>query len=188
MQDRMLEILKSKDSRCLVGIPRIYDRTDWPTPEKAAFWQRYARSEVLSLYSKKKQYGSAFITRPDAVKEIDNADFFKLVQKIWTGRRVVVVLGEGTGFLKKIGIIDGCSSHIIIYGPKENAFSVYKELYRTVRELTTPDDVIILSLGATATVMAYDLSLDDRQALDLGHMGQFYNRTHPKATPLALND
>ena len=47
-----------------------------------------------------------------------------------------------------------------------------KEIYSK----STKDDIILLALGPCATILAYELSNDNRQALDLGRVGMYYRR------------
>jgi hypothetical protein len=49
------------------------------------------------------------------------------------------------------------------------------------------DNLLVISLGPTATVLAADLAREGRQALDLGHLGMFYAGIHPKYDPAMAN-
>ena len=59
LQRKFREILKAPSEKCLVGIPRIFERKDWPTEKKANFWRKYADSKYTRLYDKSKLYGSS---------------------------------------------------------------------------------------------------------------------------------
>jgi glycosyltransferase family protein len=177
---RMREILKSKRKECLVAIPR-FNRV-FPTEKKKLHWAQYNTQRYNDLYRPGKTYGSAYITRLDEIPDIDCPEYWERVKQIWRGRSVVVLQGERKPFLKRPDIIDGAASVKVLYGPVTSAFLEYAKLLFMMTEETTVDDVVIIALGATATVMAYDLSLIGRQALDLGHMGMFYARAHSKQT------
>lgn len=180
IQARLVEILKSDQDKCLIGIPRA--NRVYPTEQKKAHWAQYNTGQYTKFYSDKKLYGSAFITRLDEIPELDSDGYWRRVKKIWEGRRVVVLQGERKPFTKQADILEGSAGHTVLYGPVINAFAEYDALLSMMVKETTNDDVVIIALGATATVMAYDLSIAGRQALDLGHMGMFYARAHSKQT------
>jgi glycosyltransferase family protein len=182
IQYRLLQILKSGDKHCLVGIPRIYQKEDRlrMSERKWGFWSHYANGKFLSLYDKNKQYGSAFITRPDAAPEIDCIEYYNLLKKIWLDRPVVVMHGSGTGFLKNKSLVENASSVDERIGPITDAFLYHKLLVKGLLDCSDNDCAILISLGPEATVLAYDLAQAGRQALDLGHLGMFYAHIHPK--------
>ena len=177
-------ILKSNLLKHIVGIPRIYDRNDWPTEAKRDFWNRYSGEKYSTLYNPQKKYHSAFISRPDTNAELDSQEYFDLIKTIWADRNVLLCQGVGVGFNKTGTFFNNAASLQILYGSATNAFSQYKEIYKDIIKATDRYTLIVLALGPTATVLAYDLSFADRQALDLGHLGQYYAHTHPKSKDL----
>lgn len=182
IQGRLREILKSKENGCLVGIPRIYNGKDRErmSERKWSFWKKYATSTFLNLYDRNKVYGSAFITRPDAAPAIDCEEYYDRVKSIWKDRDVLIMHGEGTGFLKRMSILETAKSYKVVTGPLIDAFTYHKLLLHGLLQYSDSNSVILLSLGPEATVLAYDLAEQGRQALDLGHMGMFYAHIHPK--------
>lgn len=64
--------------------------------------------------------------------------------------------------------LNGAKSIRRILCPAENAFSKYEEIIESVGK-ESKDTLILLALGPTATVLAYDLAMEGYQALDLGH-------------------
>ena len=183
MQHRLKKILKSSDNaKCVVGIPRIYSDGDFVrmSERKGGFWKKYSGGRFSSLYNQNKMYGSAFITRPDAAPDIDKVEYYDLVKSIWRDRDVLVMHGEGTGFLKRISILETAKTYEVMQGPIRDAFSEHYNLMTMLLNSSDPETVILLSLGPEATILAYDLAEKNRQALDLGHMGMFYAHVHPK--------
>ena len=53
--------------------------------------------------------------------------------------------------------------------PSENAFDVYDNIIKTVLN-QDKSKLIIIALGPTASVLAYDLYLEGFQAIDIGHI------------------
>lgn len=180
--DRLKEILKLRDvdsnGRMLVGIPRIVGRDDFPqfNPNGWKFWsERYTVEKVLHLYSKNKEYYSAFISRPDSAIHIHCIQYWDMVRSIWEGKKVVVVEGEDRRFEKTGVFLNNAKRVDVVKGPKRDAFDVYDDILSRIKKYKR-DRIIILALGPTATVLAYDLFLEGFQALDLGHMGMFFRK------------
>jgi glycosyltransferase family protein len=53
--------------------------------------------------------------------------------------------------------------------PPKDAFSNYSDIFNVVKTHDT-SNLILIALGPTATVLAYDLSLCGYQAVDIGHI------------------
>ena len=70
-------------------------------------------------------------------------------------------------------IYDNAKSVSYIYGPKEHAFREYDRIFAEARQLPK-DRLIIIVLGPTAKLLAYDLNKLGYRALDLGHMAKAY--------------
>lgn len=66
--------------------------------------------------------------------------------------------------------------------PATDAFDLYDEILQTTLEKATSDTLVLLALGMTATVLAYDLSQHDIQALDIGHIDIEYEWFKMNAT------
>lgn len=175
-------ILQTPLDGFIAGIPRIYSGERMPTEQKQKFWNRYTAAIYVNLFLPTVQYGSAFITRPDTNLELLSVRYFSQVKKIWEDRRVVLLQGEGAGFLKgKPCIFETAAAYSVIEGPKINGWAYRAVLREKLLQMTGPEDVIVLSFGPTATVLAFDLCVAGRQAVDLGHLGQFYAHCHPKS-------
>ena len=57
-----------------------------------------------------------------------------------------------------------------ILAPSKNAFSKYDEILNVVKKNISKDKLILIALGPTATVLAYDLFKLGYQAIDIGHI------------------
>jgi len=184
---RLQQILVSNDPGFLVGIPRVWGRRDlcFYDPQKHDNWLRcMSNPDFLNMLDMDKQYASAFITRPDAAIHIECDDYWNMVRTIWRGRRVVYFVGEGDGKPSKAmqgrGFLEEAKELKVEKCLPRQAWSQHKELIERAKQYDPKKWLIMLSLGPTATVVAYDLFKLGYQALDVGHMPMFYNRTHPK--------
>lgn len=165
---RLRQILVSPPSNCLVCIPNI--ATD-ATP-KIEFWRQYRDRKYNRLYSRG-PYGSSFITRPDSAPWIDVPEYWRRVVDLWRGRDVVLVRGSSKS-LTAADLVDARSAEEIVVS-RQHAWADYGSLMaRLVDE--RGGRRVLLCLGATATVLAFDLAEAGVQALDLGHIGMFLRK------------
>lgn len=79
--------------------------------------------------------------------------------------------GDGNDSRFGVGdyFLDNSTSVRRILCPSTDAFLKYEEIHDEIKAHARKDDLILLALGATATVLAYDLAKEGFQALDIGH-------------------
>ncbi len=135
------------------------------------------RREHYRLLDFKKEYYNAYISRPYAIyphHEIEKAkERFEHLEKIWKDQDVLIVEGDKTRMGVGNDLFQNAKSVKRIIAPNENAFSVYEKLYSTVLHYGE-NKLILIALGPTATVLAYDLAKAGYWALDIGHLDLEY--------------
>ena len=93
------------------------------------------------------------------------------LRKIWDDRDVLIVEDINTRLGVGNDLFDNVKSIRRIMGPARNAFDKYDEiLTNTLNAIQSKDTLILASLGATATVLTYDLAKHGYQAIDTGHV------------------
>lgn len=92
------------------------------------------------------------------------------IKRLWEGRDVVLVEGVKTRSGVGNDLYANARSLKRILGPAEDAFDKYEEMLATITKHAAKDQLILLSYGMTATVLAYDLAKLGYQAIDLGHV------------------
>lgn len=162
----LARVLLDTTGPCMPCIPRPI-----PGGPKEAFWRDYLRNTYTRLYAPAALYGSAFVTRPDSAPEINNAGYWASINDLWRGRDVVLVRGSGKSLTGDR--LPGAASVHEIIGPVQHAWSERKALFDTLKGEKRR---VILCLGATATVLAWQLAYEGVHALDLGHVGMFTKR------------
>lgn len=172
------QVLRDWRGRVLPCIPNI-GRGDSP---KELFWARYRSRDVVSLYDVGGFYGSSFVTRPDSAAQPFTPHYWDLVAQLWVGRDVVVVGGSGKS-LKAMDLV-GAASVEEIEAPRQHAWTAHLDL---LNRLKGERRRVFLCIGATATVLAWELAGYGVHALDLGHLAMF-KRKAAAGAPLAVTD
>ena len=175
LQRRLKEVLSASIPGLLVCLPDVFRRMDAFTQEAATHWRRH-----LSLYrkywsrnvGKASSYGNAFITRPYMMyKDKSHAgEFFSKMRTLWQRRHVLLVEGDQSRLGGGNDLFSEALSVNRILAPNNDAFRFYSEIKNEVLKYDSSTYLILLALGPTATVLAYDLAKQGYQALDIGHL------------------
>lgn len=167
LKKELCQILK-EPTKCLVGIPYV----DEKSPLKSV-WKKYSIEKFSNLYCSEKQYYSAFISRPDSAPWIDRHPYWENIRKLWLNKDVIAVCGSGKGFRFQ-ELEKEAASLDIIYTLPQQAYSEIDDIEKKIG--TDTSKIVLLSVGATATVLAHRLANKGFQALDLGHLPMFMRR------------
>ncbi len=178
LSKKLKKLLKTNDKNFMIGFNYryIYPKK---TESKivAKFIENFIAKKLpkfLKLCSKSVTYydASVFLTY---ILEHDNCQkYFDEMKKLWENKDIVIVSGE-TVFDKIENNIFNCAKSIeYIKAPSVNAFNKYDEIISEV-EKQDKSKLILLILGPTATVMAYDLYLKGYRAIDVGHIAKDYD-------------
>ena len=183
---RLQEILISKRDNIAIGVPYFFWNSVLNCNTLTKNFTRNIISKRRRSYDKfidfEKQYYSTeftqlYIAYDDEV-HFNMEKYFDKIRSIWANRDVTIIQGEGITREFKHDIFDNVRSIEYILGPAENAFSDYENILTSAMGIDKSRLVIII-LGPTATVLAYDLAIEGYQALDIGHTAkdfEFYKR------------
>ena len=181
---RLEEILSSHNPKVLVGIPNRFGSLVDIDKLSRAYWRSFMaknRRKIYNFLYFNQSYIDACFTaygiEPDSETsskdETEIEAYYQEIRKIWEQRDITIIRGDGTEIFKN-DIYDNAKSVTYIQAPKEHAFRDYKHILEEA--LKQPKDrLMIVVLGPTATVLAYDLALAGYQALDVGHIGKAYD-------------
>ncbi len=188
LSKRLKEVLASKQDNLLVCIPDIFNKKELKnrTKDNKRWWKVYLnqyRKQWYKYIDFNREYGATnftryYITRKD---KSDCADYFNKVRKIWQDEDIVIIEGEKTRSGIGNDLYDNAKSVKRILAPAENAFDKYQKILEEANKIE-PNKLILLALGPTATVLAYDLSRTGHRAIDVGHMDVEYEWFLHKAT------
>lgn len=185
---RLKEILVNRESNIITCIADNYGDLSRYTERSAMGIRGYMRPDVrkdhMSVIDLGKIYYDAYVSRP-YIQYQDLAyakRLFGLWKQVWKDRKVVVVEGRFTksGFDNDL-FADAANVERLLC-PTENAWDCYEEIYNAVLQKITKDKLVLIVLGPTATVLAYDLALIGYQAIDMGQLDNEYEWYMRRAT------
>ena len=97
-------------------------------------------------------------------------NYVKKFRNIWNKRNILIIEGRLTRLGIGNDLFDNAKSVKRIICPSKNAFNVYEKIIEFVNNLKLDiNTLILISLGQTATVLAYDLINLGNQIIDFGH-------------------
>jgi hypothetical protein len=165
LMTELLSVLQKPSKKCVVGIPTMD-----PEGPKYQNWTRHA-PRFLGVLAKR-QYYSAFISRPDSSPWIRTHEYAKLVEELWKGKKTVVMCERKGSMHGAVKIAASKTVHVEC--PSHLAYDAIDRLYEEV--VSHRPDIAILSAGPCATCLADRLSASGIQAVDLGSAGGFLRR------------
>lgn len=202
---RLKEVIKSDRDDILICIPTFLDRRhkkekiDIPLTKEEKKRRKNAtkymdnivadrRQLWYSYFNMQKEYGNSLVSRFYAgVYDDEKSErWINKWKNIWKGRNLLIVEGEKTRLGVGNDLFDGAAGIRRILAPAIGAYSTYDKIIEAVKKEYKEGDLILIALGPTATVLAYDLALEGMQALDIGHIDVEYewflrkDRTHKK--------
>lgn len=177
---RLSLICTSGDPKILVCIPHNFRTTRDCNEFARKFWEWWiwennnleSVAKILKLNPwKARKFGDAQITRPymDWKDKRRCAQRFAALKSLWQERDVLIIEGSNT----KIGVgndlLTNAKSVQRIIAPPKNAFCVYEDIFTAAKQYGS-NKLVLIALGPTATVLAYDLATVGIEALDIGHI------------------
>lgn len=175
---RLLEILQSEDEQLLVGINYFYLN---PVEGVNGFTQNFLnclqmqRKFLIKNCNKKRVYIDAAITQMyQNYIEYDFDTHFRKLQRLFEGKQVTLICGEGVLSDIRYNALDVCEDVEYIYGPSRDAYDHYDELLKRALEIDRKR-IICVILGPAAKVFVYDLYQNGMTAWDIGHYLKDYD-------------
>lgn len=179
---RLGEVIRCNDNNFIVAIADNYGTLDNFNLEGKSGVRLYMTDEVRRDHAKfidrNRDYHNAYISRPYAMYADNKTDApskrFAALKKIWDKRDIIFVEGAQTRLGVGNDLFDNASSIRRVIAPPTNSFSKYDDILAATLSAASKDDLILIALGPTAGVLAYDLYTEGFQALDIGHLDLEY--------------
>lgn len=180
LAERLRDILNSEEGNIIIAIANNYGSLEKYTEEAADAIRSYLsagkRKQHMDLLNSDKIYYDAYVSRPYMIyKDKDNArKIFEMYGRIFEGRNILLVEGQHTKSGYKNDLFVNAKKISRILCPDYDAYLHYDDIHNSVIKYADRETLIIISLGAAATVLAYDLAREGYQALDFGQMDNEY--------------
>ena len=175
LANRLKEILGSNREKMLIAIPDVFDSLDEYSSEvDVKYWRRqliFNRWKWYKYMDMSNIYYNAFISRPYIIyRDRSNSyEKFQLVKRIWDKKDILIVEGKESRLGIGNDLFNNCNSMKRILCPSENCFLKYNQILRSVKK-NINSELVLIALGPTASVLAYDLNESNIQAVDIGHI------------------
>lgn len=171
LASRLRQVITSDEPNILIGLINFYGDLSHRTTHDADGIRSYItpsiRAQHMQLLSLERLYANTGISRATSW------DMVNLQKLIWNKKDCVFIEGNQTRMGVGNDLFDNAHSIQRILCPAENAFDRYEEIMNEAKKLST-DKTILIALGPTASVLAYDLALMGYHAIDIGHVDLSY--------------
>lgn len=183
---RLRKILHTKNENVYIAITDFYrDNPKLRTHEKtfAYTWRLSNFYKISKLLINGEKFLNTYVSRPySTYTDVDVSEYIKKFKKLWDSQDLYVIEGRQCRVGVGNDLFDNASHIYRIEAPATNAWNRYDEILAKVKLLIPKGAIIYMALGATATVLAYDLAQLGYRALDLGHLDIEYEYYLHKAT------
>ncbi len=168
---RLRQVVTSDEPNILIGLNNFYGDLSHRTPHDADGIRSYItpaiRAQHMQLLNTRQVYANACISRATSWEMV------QLQKTIWEGMDCVFIEGNQTRMGVGNDLFDNARSIQRILCPAENAFDRYEDILSEAKKLPV-NKTILIALGPTASVLAYDLALLGYHAIDIGHVDLSY--------------
>ena len=177
LAQRLRQVILANDApNHMVGIPLpMKDVSGLIDGFPPFFWRYYMGKHVFFInkfIQKDRQYLNTQLSRfyYEVRDKSRCGEQLELLKRIWRGQNLFVVEGEQTRSGVGNDLYDNARRVRRILCPATNAFDKYDDILHAVIAHAEKDELILMSLGMTATVLAYDLAKLGYWAIDMGHL------------------
>lgn len=177
--ERLKEVISSNNPDLLVCIARSLKTTKSLVLNSQlsalGYRQCFLKSIIMPNVSLSRIYGDANFTRFYIIhkNKSHTAEYVKLLQQLWDGKDLLIVEGKYSRLGVGNDLFDNVKSIKRILCPCKDAFGRYDAILQQTIS-AAEGRLVVLALGMTATVLAYDLANQGIRALDLGHIDVEY--------------
>ena len=177
LRERLIEILQLPEIPGFkVAIPIMINTLENLTDESHRFWtmnMHTGRMHWHRLCANKNYLDSQFTwSYLLSNNKAEARECLMLLPKLWDNQDVLLIEGEGK-FGVNLSFMSNTRSICRIICPSSNAFTHYDEILMAIRRYYR-GQLVLLSLGPTASVLAYDLFREKIRAIDIGHLNLCY--------------
>lgn len=180
LAESLRKVISSNNPNILVAVPDLFHsfcNVDFHARKVTRIFYSRNHDFLLSLLKPNVGYYCAGFTIPyinsgNSVFDFDT--YYNNIKKIWDNKEIVIICGDRVFHNIEYNIYDNASSIEYILCPTTNAYQHYDEILYKAKKIDK-NKIVIIMLGPTATVLAYDLANLGYRALDTGHLAKDYD-------------
>ena len=183
--ERLLDVLHRRDGNLVLTVQDNLGDLSCYKEWVADIFRKYyveknRRVSIMGLLDPTYEYYDTCVTRPYITyRDPHHGEaFFRLWRQIFAHRNILLVEGAKSRFGVGSDLLSTAKSVRRILAPAKNAFSVYDEILAAVQRHAASGDLVLVSLGPTATVLAADIARAGWQAIDIGQLDNEYDWYH----------
>jgi len=167
LKEKLFIVFSKPLEKLLIGIPRMDKPKQWVINFNNGF------SKFISDKRARKEsiFVSAFVSRPSLVGR-DTQEYFDKVKSIWKKREIVLINFNSS--LLDHYLFEGCVVDFIQIS-RRNCFDDYDNIHGKCKKFYNRGKIFLASAGPSATCLAYDLTLDKEQCIDIGQIAFEYS-------------
>ena len=175
LSKKLKNVLESNEDGLLIGLPNSLriEFLDKLIESSKIFWFNFIERNkfILTLLNKNKIYYSSFISRFYLFYKDKSGvpNYIKKLKKIWEKKDILIIEGEKTRLGIGNELFNNTNSIRRIICPAINAFKLYNKILNETLKVEKKK-LILLAIGPTSTVLAYDLYKAGYQVIDIGHV------------------
>lgn len=178
LAQRLIEVMTHPIAHHVIGIPSLI-KEDCKEYRASTFWSMVVvqnRKLFKQVLSDKVVYLDSLFSRFYFLNNDQGQCglYVAFLKKIWQERDIIIVEGIQTRSGVGNDLYSNASSIQRILGPATSAFDMYDVILDAIVQHAKRDQLILLSMGMTATVLAYDLAKLGYWAIDIGHLDLEY--------------
>ncbi len=180
LKERLNEVIHSQNEMINIAIAQNFSGLEKLKEDAADEIRDYmafqTRADIIEMLDMNRVYCDTYVTRPYIIyKDGKNADIiFPLFKRLWKNRSVIMVEGKYARNGINNDLFDGADSIKRVICPPQNAWSKYDEIRKQIINIAEKEELICVSLGPAATVLAYDLAEMGYQSVDIGQLDNEY--------------
>ena len=175
---RLMQVLESDEDKLLVAIVDGFGNMDYLHKDSRNFWKKHFlifRKDYNKYCHPGKVYYNALVSRCYYPMQDRSkcTEWFNKLKNVWKDKKVVFVEGERT----HNGVENDLFSKMLeikrILCPSQNAYGVYEQIVKACLKFDK-EYLFLLSLGAAAKPLAYDLFMEGYRVIDIGNLDMEY--------------
>lgn len=178
LSKRLVEVIESDEDNLLIAVYDIFQGMSHLHRKSQVFWRKHLLKyrKYYNRYCKPdRKYYNTFMSRCyySMKDRSDCSRWFEKIKSIWEGKPVVVVEGERTHNGVENDMLNKASLVKRVLCPSRNAFAQYNQILQVCQSFGK-ENLFLLSIGAAAKPLAYDLFQRGYRVIDIGNLDLEY--------------